>query len=209
MNKYKVGELINNILFVAELPKQKRIRYGLFECPFCLEQFKAEVVTLAHGKINHCGCQKHRQSGKNRTPEYRSWSAMKDRCLCVTNKAYPRYGGVGIKICERWMKYENFYNDMGPRPSKDHTLDRYPNQNGDYEPSNCRWANWSEQAKNRKNTILVVYNGCMKPLIEVCEEINLEYTKLRKKNYGKHKTHQEALDYWVKPFINHSFGYLN
>lgn len=90
----------------------------------------------------------HAPDGKP-SREYRSWLSMKQRCL---NPNYPQretYAGRGITICERWMQFENFLADMGPRPPG-MTLDRYPDQAGNYEPGNCRWATPKEQAANRR-----------------------------------------------------------
>lgn len=206
MNKYNVGDTINNILFKQEATKRGNIRYGIFICPICLSEFEWEVMSIVRRTKLNCGCNKRTGSpysrhghAKLKTPEYRSWTAMKDRCLCITNRAYPRYGGAGVKICDRWKySFDNFLSDMGPRPSLGHTLDRYPNQKGNYEPGNCRWANWNQQARNRKNTILVNYKGETTPLIDICEKIGLDYAKLRKKNNGKHKSHQEAIDYVMR-----------
>ena len=88
-------------------------------------------------------------SGYAFTPEYRSWKTMIQRC---TNANFPRFkdwGGRGIKVCERWLTFENFYADMGDRPAGK-TLDRWPNHGGDYEPGNCRWATPKEQQANRQ-----------------------------------------------------------
>jgi hypothetical protein len=74
---------------------------------------------------------------------------MKQRCLNPNNKNYKDYGGDGITVCERWIKFENFLEDMGERPIGT-TLDRFPNKRGNYEPGNCRWATLSEQNKNRR-----------------------------------------------------------
>ena len=87
------------------------------------------------------------------SPVYKSWESMKNRCNNFNNIGYPYYGGRGIKVCIEWNDFRNFYKDMGERP-EGMTLDRYPNNDGDYEPNNCRWATPAEQAQNKRNTKL-------------------------------------------------------
>lgn len=119
-------------------------------------------TTLRHG---------HARDGAM-TPTYWSWQSMLGRCLRPHVHGYKNYGGRGIRVCERWMTFDNFLADMGERPSKDHTLDR-KDVNGHYEPGNVRWAHKLEQVNNRRVTIRLTYRGETKSLAEWCRQLGL------------------------------------
>ena len=122
-------------------------------------------ASLKNGDSKSCGCfstDKLRAlsttHGMTLTPEHISWKAMMARCRNENRKDYPEYGGRGIVVCERWLKFENFFADMGPKPSPGHSLDRI-DANGNYEPGNCRWATASAQQRNKRNSVLISFNG--------------------------------------------------
>lgn len=110
---------------------------------------------LRTGYTQSCGClriDRITAHGRRGSRSYSSWSNMKQRCLNPRNAKYSAYGGRGITICDRWLRFENFYADMGERPPG-HTLDRADNS-GNYEPGNCRWATPGQQAINTRSAKL-------------------------------------------------------
>lgn len=124
---------------------------------------------LRKGLTRSCGCllkesreqfaaSRRNVPARRRTPEYRTWKRMKGRCNDKNNKYFHRYGGRGIRVCERWREFDAFLADMGPRPSPKHSIDRI-DVNGNYEPSNCRWATIVEQNNNRGNNRIICIEG--------------------------------------------------
>lgn len=111
---------------------------------------------LISGQSKSCGCisrskigARNKTHGKTKTPEYRIWRGIIDRCFYPSQKRYARYGGRGITMCSRWKEsFEAFIGDMGERPSPEHSIDRI-DPDGHYEPTNCRWATLEEQAHSR------------------------------------------------------------
>jgi hypothetical protein len=181
------GDRYGLLEIVRELPQLKgHIRR--FECR-CSCSNKTKVVVLLtnlrQGYTTSCRCVQKKQAvklstthGKSLTREYKIWGGIMNRCLNPGSDSYRRYGARGITICERWKSFENFLSDMGPRPSLKHSVDRYPNFNGNYEAGNCRWATPRQQARNTRDTIRVDYEGRLRPLIEVCEELGLNYRSI-------------------------------
>lgn len=128
--------------------------------------------TLRNGTSRSCGCLSidmsrekltiHAMTG---TTEYRTWGSMIQRCTNQNNTKYHIYGGRGITVCDRWRMFANFYEDMGPKPSRAHSIERR-DRDGNYEPSNCHWATFQEQNKNTSRSRLVYYKGAARSLTE-------------------------------------------
>lgn len=154
--------------------------------------------SLQNGLTTSCGCY-HKEVIKNRltthgmtgSKEYVSWAAMINRCHNPNHEKYNNYGGSGITVCERWRNsFEDFYADMGP--SNGLTIDRI-NVDGIYEPGNCRWASWTEQANNRSTTKMVNYKGESMPLKKFVSMFDIPYqTILNRLNSGM--TAEEAVE---------------
>lgn len=122
-----------------------------------------------------CGC--NLRKGKDgpigytkQRSEYHSWRSMKSRCRNENDPAYPRYGGRGVNVCDEWFdSFDKFLADMGPKPTTKYTVDRFPDNNGNYEPGNVRWATPDQQNQNRRDTHQLTLNGVTKSISEWAE----------------------------------------
>ena len=140
---------------------------------------------LREGITRSCGCYRRELARANGTPthgmwgtrEYNSWHTMHQRCSCSKTPKFHIYGGKGISVCERWRTFEAFYADMGPRPPG-HSLDRI-DSNGNYEPSNCRWATYREQANNTKRNRFYTYQGTTLTEAQWSRKLGIPDTTLR------------------------------
>lgn len=203
--KYNAGDLIYGFLFLRELPKENNHRQGVFKCPYCGNEFKARVTNITGNRKGSCGCKAYvnmaryvthgHHSGGKMSSEYSSWHGMIQRCFNPKCKAFERYGAAGITICERWKKFENFLADMGVKPTPLHTIDRFPNKKGSYEPGNCRWATRKQQSINRSVVHSVQFNGKEYSLPEICTELGLRRKDVTGRKWYKKCTVQEAFDY--------------
>lgn len=168
---------------------------GYFSYRCSCECGKTTVVkrtgTLTSGNTQSCGCLKDEETVNrsikhghrtttNTTSEYRTWVHIKQRCYNPQVKQFKNYGGRGIKVCDRWLEsFDNFLADMGAKPSEKHSLDRFPNMNGNYEPGNCRWATDGEQAQNKRNNVRIDYNGQSMVLTEWARFFGINHSSLR------------------------------
>lgn len=153
---------------------------------------KVWAYDLVTGKNGSCGClewenlqriQKERIThGKSRGETlkmYNIWKSIVSRCTNPEDRAYPNYGGRGISVCEKWKNsIDLFIEDMGDRPSLKHSIDRIDN-NGNYEPSNCRWATQKEQMRNTRSNVCLEYKGEIKCVSEWAEELGVNQRSLR------------------------------
>lgn len=164
-------------LVVSDLSDRKRHYKCKCDCG-------REVVVLKYnllkGNSTSCGCVRLKQKGlSTKYPsEHSSWAKMIRRCTNQDDRSYKDYGGRGIKVCEPWRNsFEQFLKDMGPRPSMLYSIDRI-NNDGDYEPSNCRWATRKTQANNCRKNHYVTYKGETLSLAEVSDKYGIARTTL-------------------------------
>ncbi len=112
--------------------------------------------------------------GLQNTPEWNSWVAMRQRCLNPKNDHYPRYGGRGIKICDRWSDFRKFLADMGNKPSGDHSIGRIDND-GDYTPKNCEWQTRDDQANNMSHSKFLEIDGVRMTAAQWAKKMSIGY----------------------------------
>lgn len=189
-----IGQRFYRLTVVEERPHTVKHRKWLCKCE-CGGEKVVLGVSLQSGATRSCGClnrervariTKHGnfRTGVKKSNEFSSWSSMRDRCNCHAATQFHLYGGRGIKICSRWDSFENFLADMGPCPSAKHSIDRFPDNNGNYEPGNCRWATDREQCNNKRNNRVIEFRGKRQTAAQWAEElgINVEtlYCRLNK-----------------------------
>lgn len=171
-----------------------RMNKHYWHCALCrcicgTERFVHRAL-LHSGRSNGCGCKRYEKSTLSRTVHghgkraltsatYRAWIGAKVRCFNSASPAYANYGAVGITMCEEWRHdFPAFLRDMGERPSPRHSLDRFPDQRGNYEPANCRWAVPLQQHNNKRTNRLVTHEGETHTLAEWARMRGMSYTTL-------------------------------
>lgn len=142
--------------------------------------------SLMSGNTVSCGCFARERLGKlsathgmTETRVYRIWQAMLTRCRNKNTVNYENYGGRGISVCERWLSFENFLSDMG-EPETGQSIDRIDND-GNYEPNNCRWATREMQSKNKRSNRVLTLNGDSKTLSEWAKQLGIDQASLRER----------------------------
>jgi hypothetical protein len=168
------------IAFIGTTDK-KRWWECLCDCGKTVQRTTAQLR-----KLQSCGCLRGKNvtHGMTNSSEFTIWHTMKARCYNPNATGYERYGGVGVVMCDEWRdSFEAFYRDVGPRPSVRHSIDRYPDKRGNYEPNNTRWGTWEDQNRNKRTNLIFTLNGVSKTCIEWSEILGIDASTLQARKY--------------------------
>ena len=171
------GQVFFRLSVLSQAPSKKGARW-VCKCE-CGNIKTISASNLRHGRTKSCGClsiettvsrsKSHGCAPRGLpTPEYAIWGAIRHRTSNPNNKRYDDYGGRGIGMCERWREFSNFLEDMGLRPSSEHSIERKDNALGYYK-ENCRWATRKEQSRNKRSNHMVTYKGEIRCVMEWSE----------------------------------------
>lgn len=170
-----LGRRFSKLVVIERLGSKNGKSNWLCKCD-CGEVTESIASNLLNGSIKSCGCFRREvlatsklSHGKSGTRTHNIWRDMLKRC-----KTHPRYAGRGIKVCDRWLTFENFLSDMGDPPTSRHSIER-KNNDGNYEPGNCAWIHISKQSLNTSRTRRITIDGETKPLSEWCRQYNKRY----------------------------------
>ncbi len=175
--RLKVISLFRNI-------DQKNELYYHCECSCGNKDILIRAYCVISGSSKSCGCFLSEERGKSsikhgltKHPLFNIWNAMMQRCYNSKHKHYKHYGGRGITVCENWHNPKNFIDDMSPRPNN-LELDRFPDNNGNYEPENCRWATEKQQMNNFRRNRWIEFNGERRTLTDWARKIGIKENTL-------------------------------
>lgn len=191
-----IGKKLNLLTIIKEVTQ--KIKYKRFVECLC-DCGNIKIIQLSYVRSHHtksCGCYnlsafrvRSTTHGMSYSKEYNSYRKMIERCYSPNDISYKNYGAIKISVDERWLNnFDNFISDMGMKPSVGHSLDRIDSK-GNYSKENCRWATRTEQNRNKKNNVVIVYNGTSMLLIEWANYFNTHYLNVRaqmkKKNFSE------------------------
>ena len=212
MSKIKIGDRFDRWTVIGKAETPTRAKQGPYWFCQCLCGTKRAVLatSLSTERSRSCGClqrdgakargRKVQVHGERHPPtkEYRAWRAMKARCSNPNGPEYHRYGGRGVTVCSRWIhSYKNFLADMGRAPSPNHSVDRIDND-GNYEPSNCRWSTRTEQRRNSVDNKMLSFEGKSRCLSEWSEITGIKTATLWRRIYDHNWSIERALTTPVK-----------
>jgi len=162
-----IGKKFHRLIVLERIPRVGDSRWKC-KCD-CGNTTSALGYNLKNGAVKSCGCLQREEASKSmrkrktthgmaRSRQYKIWNGIKNRCLNIKSKEYKRYGMRGIKICDRWLKFENFWKDMENGYKTNLSIERI-NNNGNYCKENCKWATMKEQQNNRRSNTPITFNG--------------------------------------------------
>lgn len=199
--KNLTGNLFGRLRVISLNEFRNHRSFWICECS-CGKTVTIMGKRLTNGHTKSCGCLardvltkrnfKHGHSTrKNQSPEYKAWCHIKDKCFNSDSFDFYLYGARGISVCSRWSVFSHFLADMGLRPSSKHSIDRIDND-GNYEPGNCRWATSSIQANNKRTNRILSLNGKSMTMIQWANHLSICYGTLRDR-IRRGWTHKRAL----------------
>lgn len=183
------GLRFGKLVVLKENGKNLKRNVVLWECVCdCGNICTVAGIDMKRKLTTSCGCMSSRKIAGERnkthgmagTPLYGVWRSMRDRCKNPNNKSYKDYGGRGISVCEKWLTFEGFYEDMGNSYAKGLTIERVDSSKG-YNNDNCTWIPKSQQTLNRRNNCYFTYNGETLPLQTLCKKNNVTYSMVKKR----------------------------
>jgi hypothetical protein len=213
-----LGQRFGQLVVIERANNVPKARNIMWSCK-CDCGNMTTVAASNLGRTLSCGClaidtaralltgnTNNRTHNMSHTDEHNIWCAMQNRCTNPNAPKYKNYGERGIKICDRWQDFSNFYADMRNRPSKKHSIDRIDND-GNYEPGNCRWVTNIVQSRNKSTNKVVELNGIKLCIVEWCEVMGIRRGKIyemtktgRTKN--KSRSIEEVLNILYKRFLD-------
>lgn len=185
--------------FVRAGEIKEKHQKNYYKCNCGIEKLISQD-SVRSGHTKSCGCLR-KQLTRSRTKthgladskEYRVWSGMIQRCTNPNHSRYEDYGGRGITVCDRWLKFSNFIEDMGIRTTEKHQLDRRDNNAG-YSPENCRWATVTENARNARSNLKITWEGKTQCFTAWAEELGIPKHRAQSRVHGLGWTVFEALE---------------
>lgn len=165
-----------------EYTKDRTRLFAYVDCACGTKGHRLLVQSLKVGHSKSCGCDRHGKPihGDCDSVEYGVWRNIIDRCTNRRGGAWKDYGGRGITVCDKWRHdYPAFLRDVGRRPSPAHSIDRFPNNDGNYEPGNVRWATRAEQNRNMRNNKFLTINGETLCVVDWAKKIGMSAATLR------------------------------
>lgn len=197
------GDRFGMMTVIRELDGHKRPDRGwrrifLLRCA-CGKETRVYLEKLRNGLVISCGCASRPsmlRHGMYKTPTYKAWTHMKERCNNPSVPSYPDYGGRGISVDPRWDQFENFLADMGERPFPKAQLDRIDN-NGNYTPTNCRWTTTTVQMRNTRRNHMVILDDEVMCLKDAAKKLGISHPTITWRAKRNGWTIQKAVEFYA------------